>query len=350
MRMSWGLFNGSAPTPVASGWFMVDGACCWRQFVHVTLPGLRPTILFTIVVDHRRHPALRRAPALPQRQGRRRHRRAVPDAGRPFLRVSTTAYRILLQIPFTFNARGLGLRGSGWTASESDRHVEIASEVIGNRHRSSQRDRVRNDSFISNSIGILESEFLNHMDLITVHGTVSIPPSGHLISCLDSQNVPFKLSDRVALIQLYTGGKVFPIRVEIDHPRCASRIPSKNNRVFVLQSLEAHLNAEVGRHASWKAMGVRLVEHMVLGFIRSLGFPLGVIRDLAVSRARFRVKDATSTTVDVGLGCGRPISREVGVAIRSADYGTCGNCWGTAAPTATPAAADHPPPGAPPGA
>jgi cellobiose transport system permease protein len=29
----------------------VDGASRWRQFVHVTLPGLRPTILFTIVVS-----------------------------------------------------------------------------------------------------------------------------------------------------------------------------------------------------------------------------------------------------------------------------------------------------------
>ena len=29
----------------------VDGAGRWRQFVHVTLPGLRPTILFTIVVS-----------------------------------------------------------------------------------------------------------------------------------------------------------------------------------------------------------------------------------------------------------------------------------------------------------
>ncbi|MFJ5778956.1 carbohydrate ABC transporter permease [Streptomyces sp. NPDC093094] len=29
----------------------VDGASKWRQFVHVTLPGLRPTILFTVVVS-----------------------------------------------------------------------------------------------------------------------------------------------------------------------------------------------------------------------------------------------------------------------------------------------------------
>ena len=29
----------------------VDGAGRWRQFLHVTLPGLRPTILFTIVVS-----------------------------------------------------------------------------------------------------------------------------------------------------------------------------------------------------------------------------------------------------------------------------------------------------------
>ncbi|MCW2758913.1 MAG: Transport system inner rane protein, partial [Nocardioidaceae bacterium] len=29
----------------------VDGASRWRQFLHVTLPGLRPTILFTIVVS-----------------------------------------------------------------------------------------------------------------------------------------------------------------------------------------------------------------------------------------------------------------------------------------------------------
>ncbi|MEU9011531.1 sugar ABC transporter permease [Streptomyces sp. NPDC048479] len=29
----------------------MDGASRWRQFVHVTLPGLRPTILFTVVVS-----------------------------------------------------------------------------------------------------------------------------------------------------------------------------------------------------------------------------------------------------------------------------------------------------------
>ncbi|MEV7085034.1 sugar ABC transporter permease [Streptomyces sp. NPDC093085] len=29
----------------------VDGASRWRQFVHITLPGLRPTILFTVVVS-----------------------------------------------------------------------------------------------------------------------------------------------------------------------------------------------------------------------------------------------------------------------------------------------------------
>jgi cellobiose transport system permease protein len=29
----------------------MDGASRWRQFLHVTLPGLRPTILFTIVVS-----------------------------------------------------------------------------------------------------------------------------------------------------------------------------------------------------------------------------------------------------------------------------------------------------------
>jgi cellobiose transport system permease protein len=29
----------------------MDGAGRWRQFVHVTLPGLRPTILFTIIVS-----------------------------------------------------------------------------------------------------------------------------------------------------------------------------------------------------------------------------------------------------------------------------------------------------------
>ncbi|WP_202879275.1 carbohydrate ABC transporter permease [Nocardioides cynanchi] len=29
----------------------VDGASRWRQFVHITIPGLRPTILFTIVVS-----------------------------------------------------------------------------------------------------------------------------------------------------------------------------------------------------------------------------------------------------------------------------------------------------------
>ena len=28
-----------------------DGAGRWRQFVHVTLPGLRPTIVFTIIVS-----------------------------------------------------------------------------------------------------------------------------------------------------------------------------------------------------------------------------------------------------------------------------------------------------------
>ena len=29
----------------------LDGASRWQQFLHVTLPGLRPTILFTIVVS-----------------------------------------------------------------------------------------------------------------------------------------------------------------------------------------------------------------------------------------------------------------------------------------------------------
>ena len=29
----------------------IDGASRWQQFRHVTLPGLRPTILFTIVVS-----------------------------------------------------------------------------------------------------------------------------------------------------------------------------------------------------------------------------------------------------------------------------------------------------------
>ncbi len=29
----------------------IDGANSWQQFLHVTLPGLRPTILFTIVVS-----------------------------------------------------------------------------------------------------------------------------------------------------------------------------------------------------------------------------------------------------------------------------------------------------------
>jgi cellobiose transport system permease protein len=30
---------------------MVDGANRWQQFIHVTIPSLRPTILFTIVVS-----------------------------------------------------------------------------------------------------------------------------------------------------------------------------------------------------------------------------------------------------------------------------------------------------------
>ena len=29
----------------------IDGASRWQQFLYVTLPGLRPTILFTIVVS-----------------------------------------------------------------------------------------------------------------------------------------------------------------------------------------------------------------------------------------------------------------------------------------------------------
>ena len=30
---------------------VIDGASRWQQFRHVTIPGLRPTILFTIVVS-----------------------------------------------------------------------------------------------------------------------------------------------------------------------------------------------------------------------------------------------------------------------------------------------------------
>ena len=47
----------------------LDGASRWQQFLHVTLPGLRPTILFTVVVSTiGATPAVRRAAAVRRRR------------------------------------------------------------------------------------------------------------------------------------------------------------------------------------------------------------------------------------------------------------------------------------------
>jgi ABC-type glycerol-3-phosphate transport system permease component len=59
---------------------VVDGCGRWAQFRYVTLPGLRPhDPVHHRRLDDRCHPALRRAAALPLRQGRRRHPEPVPD-------------------------------------------------------------------------------------------------------------------------------------------------------------------------------------------------------------------------------------------------------------------------------
>ena len=62
----------------------VDGAGRWRQFLHVTLPGLRPTILFTIVVSTIGATQLFGEPLL-YHNGKADGGTAgpVPDAGRP---------------------------------------------------------------------------------------------------------------------------------------------------------------------------------------------------------------------------------------------------------------------------
>ena len=58
----------------------MDGANRWQQFLHVTLPGLRPTILFTVVVSTiGAQPAVRRAAAVRRRAAQRRRGAPVPD-------------------------------------------------------------------------------------------------------------------------------------------------------------------------------------------------------------------------------------------------------------------------------
>ena len=54
----------------------IDGASRWQQFRHVTIPGLRPTILFTIVVSTIGASQLFGEPLL-------YHRRTCPTAARP---------------------------------------------------------------------------------------------------------------------------------------------------------------------------------------------------------------------------------------------------------------------------
>ena len=60
----------------------IDGASRWRQFLHVTLPGLRPDDpVHDRGVDDRRDPAVRRAAALrPDGPAERRLLEPVPDA------------------------------------------------------------------------------------------------------------------------------------------------------------------------------------------------------------------------------------------------------------------------------
>src|SRR5262249_39913450 len=97
---------------------------------------------------------------------------------------AATAFGIKNRILFAFDAGGFGLLVSRRTAFESLRHVQIAPERVGYGHWARQSNRIFDDRFISNGIGILGSELFDDVYLIAMHGTICIPPSGGLAGCI----------------------------------------------------------------------------------------------------------------------------------------------------------------------
>ncbi len=145
-------------------------------------------------------------------------------------------------------------------------------KVCGNRHRPGQCDRIRDHGFIPNRIGIPERELLDHMDLIAVDCAGGVPPSRHLVCCIDRQDVALKFADGVALVQLDIRVKVLAT-VKIDDACGAARIPAEDDGVLVLHGLESHLNAEIRRHAGGKAVRVGFVVEVILVLGSSIFLP-----------------------------------------------------------------------------
>src|SRR5438093_11489734 len=106
----------------------------------------------------------------------------------------------------TFDAGGFGLFISGRTFLESEGNVEVAPEVVRNRHRSGQSDRVLDHGFITDRVRILEGEFFDDMNRIAVNRTAGIPPAGSLTGRIDHESVAFAVATRIAPNQPDLGG------------------------------------------------------------------------------------------------------------------------------------------------
>src|SRR5689334_13791550 len=132
------------------------------------------------------------------------------------------------------------------------------------------------------------------------------------------------MADRISLVQLDVRRYVLA-PIEVDDSRRARGIPRENDCGLVLYGLESHLNAKVRRHAGRQTMGIRLIEHMVLGFVGSLFRPFGVVRNLAVCGKGAVIillvrVDNPALCVDVGFGGGHPVTGEVRLSIGGTDH------------------------------
>src|SRR5262249_27307747 len=91
--------------------------------------------------------------------------------GSTFFRKATRAFWIFRQILFTLDAGCLGLFVSGRPTSESQRHIQIASERVCDGHRSRQCYGILNESFINDVVRILERELFDDMRRVAMDRT-----------------------------------------------------------------------------------------------------------------------------------------------------------------------------------
>src|SRR5436190_12372235 len=170
------------------------------------------------------------------------------------------------------------------------------------------------------------------MACIAVYRARCIPPTGRLARGIDNQRIAFPVADRIALIQPDIRRHVLAA-IEINDARRTNRVPSEDDGVPVVDGLESHLDSKIRGNAGRQAMRVRLIEHVILGGVGRLRFPLRVVGNFAVGCACIRIDDSAAAVVDIRLGGGYPIPRKVRLAIRAAHDGTCGGS--AAAPACT---------------